>query len=147
MKYSTQLIALSSFLTLASAHFTLNYPATIGFSDDDEGTGPCGSFDPTSRKNVTNFNLDMTPISVTSTHPAATWVVRGALLNNTNEFVTLMNTVNQESMGNYCTQSAVVPDAWAGKDGIIQVVQKATDGFLYQVCLQPNMALYISISF
>jgi len=132
MKY--QILALSSLLSIASAHFKLNYPTTIGFSDDDEGTGPCGSFDPTSRMSVTNFDLDMAPISLTSTHPAATWVIRGALLNNTNEFVTLMGTVEQDSMGDYCTQAAVVPEKWAGQDGIIQVVQKATDGFLYQVC-------------
>lgn len=49
----------------ATAHFLLNYPATIGFSDDDEGTAPCGSFTVDfSTDNVTDFHVDSDVIAV-----------------------------------------------------------------------------------
>lgn len=54
MKTFTTLLALLA--TSANAHFLLNYPTSIGFSDDDEGTAPCGGFTPDfATDNVTDF--------------------------------------------------------------------------------------------
>lgn len=39
----------------AMAHYTLDYPASRGFNDDNEPTGPCGGFDTV--KNRTEFPL------------------------------------------------------------------------------------------
>jgi hypothetical protein len=40
----TSLLSLSALTELTTAHFLLNYPPTLGFSDDNEGIGPCGGF-------------------------------------------------------------------------------------------------------
>jgi hypothetical protein len=51
----------------ASAHFLLNYPPTIGFSDDDEGTAPCGSFTVDfTTDNVTDFYVGGDAIALVS---------------------------------------------------------------------------------
>ncbi len=52
------------------AHFHLNYPTTIGFDDDAEGTAPCGSFTVDfSTDNVTDFHVDSDVIAVVSFSP------------------------------------------------------------------------------
>lgn len=48
-----------------SAHFLLHYPATVGFSDDDEGTAPCGGFTVDfGTDNLTDFHVDNDVIAV-----------------------------------------------------------------------------------
>lgn len=60
-------LAVLALATSSSAHFLLNYPPTIGFSDDDEGTAPCGNFAVDfSKDNVTDFHVDSDVIAVVS---------------------------------------------------------------------------------
>ncbi|KAF3904232.1 hypothetical protein ABW21_db0207719 [Orbilia brochopaga] len=119
-------------LPLATAHFLLNSPPTIGFSDDDEGDYPCGSFDATSRKTVTDFPTGGLPISLTSTHPEVTWFYRAALLNDTNTWVDLSQAIDQVGQGNFCSQNVPGLAAWEGKDAVLQIAASAPDGWLFQ---------------
>lgn len=128
-------LALLSLLPLTSAHFLLSYPPTIGFSDEEEGKYPCGSFDAMNRKTITNFPVGGSSISLKSTHPGAVWFFRAALLNNTEGWVDILPSINQEGQGDFCPPGAKVPAAWVGQDGVIQIVQSAVDGYLYQVFL------------
>ncbi|RVD84765.1 uncharacterized protein DFL_006490 [Arthrobotrys flagrans] len=123
---------LLTLLPFATAHFLLNTPPTIGFSDDDEGTYPCGSFNVTSRKTVTDFPIAGLPISVTSTHPEDTWFFRAALLNDTENWVDLLPAISQQGTGDFCNPSVPGPAAWEGEDGVVQIVAIAPDGFLFQ---------------
>ncbi|KAF3902835.1 hypothetical protein AA313_de0206515 [Arthrobotrys entomopaga] len=117
---------------LASAHFILNYPPTIGFSDDDEGTYPCGSFDATNRKTVTDFPIGGIAVSVKSTHPQDTWFIRAALTNDTENWVELLPPLSQEGQGDFCFSNVPGPAAWEGLDAVLQIVALAPDGYLYQ---------------
>ncbi|KAK6533721.1 hypothetical protein TWF694_002652 [Orbilia ellipsospora] len=117
---------------LASAHFLLNSPPTIGFSDDDEGTYPCGSFDATDRKTVTNFPVGGIAVSVTSTHPQDTWFIRAALTNDTENWVELIPPVSQQGQGNFCFSNVPGLAAWENLDAVLQVITLAPDGYLFQ---------------
>ncbi|EWC46035.1 hypothetical protein DRE_04828 [Drechslerella stenobrocha 248] len=118
-------------LPLASAHFLLNSPPTIGFSDDDQGVYPCGSFKADDRKSVTEFPSGGIPISVTSTHPKDVWFYRAALLNDTEGWVDLSPAITQTGTGEFCT-TIKGPSAWEGEDGVLQIIASAPDGFLFQ---------------
>ncbi|KAF3935078.1 hypothetical protein ABW20_dc0110316 [Dactylellina cionopaga] len=119
-------------LPLASAHFLLNSPATIGFSDDDESDYPCGSFKVTDRKTVTDFPIAGIPIALTSTHPENVWFYRAALLNDTENWVDLSPAISQMGQGDFCSMNVMGPAAWEGEDAVLQIVASAPDGFLFQ---------------
>ncbi|KAK6538480.1 hypothetical protein TWF694_010063 [Orbilia ellipsospora] len=128
LKY-TVLLAL---LPLTYAHFSLNFPPTMGFSDDDEDKYPCGGFDVQSRKLVTDLPVAGAPISVTSTHPQDTWFFRAALLNDTENWVDLQPAVDQQGTGKFCASRVRGPAGWENQDAVLQVVAIAPDGFLFQ---------------
>lgn len=133
---------LAAFLALVqvNGHFLLNYPMSAGFSDDDEGKAPCGGFDAPYDK-ITDFFVDSDSISLTSTHPAAIWLFRATLdVTAGGNWTNLLPVVSQDSLGKFCEKSIKVPSDFAGQKGIIQIVQSATDGLLYQVRVVSNQA-------
>ena len=122
-------------ISQSAAHFYLNYPPTIGFDDALESTPPCGSFTVDfSKDNVTNFHVGGDSLAMTSIHPQATWLFR-ATLNQaaTGNWTDLRPAILQTGLGDYCERDVVVPASFAGSKGVIQVVQDAPDGILYQV--------------
>jgi hypothetical protein len=132
MRFSSFALA---FTPLASAHFLLKYPTTVGFDDDNEGKSPCGGF--------TNFTGDGTtiqvggfPIQLQSTHPEADWQFRAMQGTTGTNWTTLMPVIHQVGLGDFCIPDFKVPDSWAGKSGLLQIIQNAADGELYQVCLR-----------
>jgi len=120
--------------TQTSSHFLLNYPNTVGFSDDNEGTAPCGGFNVTF-DNATSFHVDGDAIAVTSTHPQAEWLFRATLdkTGTGDNFTNLLPVVSEAGLGSYCEPGLTVPGTWAGSDGVIQVIQHGPDGSLFQV--------------
>jgi hypothetical protein len=125
-------ILLSAMFGLTNAHFLLNYPTTIGFDDDAEGEAPCGG-QTVSFSTVTNFYVGGDYIALTSTHPTAHWAFRATLDQTaTSNFTYLSPVVSQAALGNLC-EPVTVPSTFAGSKGIVQIVQSATDGLLYQV--------------
>lgn len=129
----------------ASAHFKLTNPTSIGFDDDNESESPCGGFSVTSRTNETDFPSGGMSFTILSTHPQATWHFKAALLSDTSNFEYLMAPVSQSGIGTFCLENIPGPAAWAGKDGVVQVSQTATDGTLYQV--RTLLSLSISLSY
>lgn len=134
-------ISLISFLLVAllinqsTQHFLLNYPATIGFDDSVEGTAPCGSFTVDfSKDNVTDFHVGGDAIALMSVHPEATWLFRATLDQTASgNWTTLAPPVLQMGLGDFCEQNVKVPSSFTGSKGVIQVIQDAPDGILYQV--------------
>lgn len=129
---------LTSLLLLAAtahAHFKLNEPPSIGFSDDDEGTGPCGSFTPDfSKDTITDFHVGGQPIAMLSTHPEVKWLFRATFDEKADgEWQQLYSIVDQQGIGDVCVPSVTAPDSWVGKTGVLSVVCDATDGLLFQV--------------
>ena len=128
--YLPTLILLTS---TATAHFLLNYPNTIGFDDDKEGTAPCGGFDITF-SNSSMFHVDGDVVALTSTHPQANWLFRATLDKTAmGNWTNLLPDVAETGLGAFCETDLKVPTEWAGQQGILQVVQAAADGNLYQV--------------
>jgi hypothetical protein len=128
------LLTLLSLASLSTAHFLLDYPPTVGFSDDNESTSPCSGFDPIVNSSSTSIPVDSFPLQLTSTHPQANWLFRAttdtkAPFNWTN----LLPVVSEQGLGAFCLPNLKIPASFAGKGGVIQIVQGAADGALYQV--------------
>ncbi|KAK1763048.1 hypothetical protein QBC33DRAFT_460267 [Phialemonium atrogriseum] len=123
---------LLAFTTGALSHFVLQVPASIGFSDSLEGTGPCGSFDITSRTGESNWPVAGAPIQVITTHPHADWQIRAALLNDTSAFRNLVPNVSQGGIGTFCLPAVPGIAEWEGLEAVMQMTQHAVDGALYQ---------------
>jgi hypothetical protein len=122
------------------AHFLLRSPTTVGFDDDKEGTAPCGGFNPPF-KSPSNFHVGGDAIALTSTHPTANWLFRASLdTKAAGGFIDLLPAVSQASLGGFCEPDITVPSSWAGKSGILQIVQDAVDGTLYQVTPRASSA-------
>lgn len=120
-----------------SAHFVLQYPQSLGFDDDIEGTAPCGGFAPTFNASDDSVPVDGFPVSMLSTHPAADWLFRVTLdqkapFNWTN----LLPVVSETGLGQFCLPALKAPSEFAGQTGLIQVIQDGPDGILYQVSQQ-----------
>jgi hypothetical protein len=131
----TILFSVFAIINQSTSHFLLNSPPTIGFDDDLETTAPCGSFTVDfSKDNVTSFHVGGDSIAVTSVHPQAIWLFRASLdITASGNWTTFLPTVQQSGLGDYCETGLVLPSTWAGSKGVIQVVQDAPDGILYQV--------------
>ena len=133
MLLTRPLLSLLVTTSLATAHFLLNTPTTIGFDDDNEGIAPCGGFNVTFDK-VSDFHVDGDAVSLKSTHPQANWLFRATLDKTAaGNWTDLLPVVNEGGLGAFCEESVKVPADWAGSQGVLQIVQNAVDGLLYQV--------------
>ncbi|KAK6353936.1 hypothetical protein TWF730_008356 [Orbilia blumenaviensis] len=122
-------------LQFASAHFFLRYPAYIGYNDLTQGTGPCGGFTATDRSaGVTELTVNGFPIGVTSTHLGVYYEFRAALVSAPTTWVSLtqMSHLTAGGFPYYCQPQIPGIAAWVGQDAILQVIQHASDGTLYQ---------------
>lgn len=120
---------------VVNAHFTLDYPTTIGFDDDKEGSAPCGSFTPDfATDNVTDFHVGGDNIAINLLHPQGTWLYRATLDQTAsgNNWTQLFPETMQTGLGKFCQPAIAVPESWAGQKGVIGVVVDAPDGLLYQ---------------
>lgn len=128
-------LALLALLPSTFAHFVLNYPVSLGFDDDNEGTGPCGGFDVTFNA-TRDSNVTVGGFATTSrtTHPQADWQFR--VTTSTSEpynWTNIVPVVQQYGLGDFCLQNLTLPESYVGQRGVIQVIQSAVDGNLYQV--------------
>ncbi|UKZ76976.1 hypothetical protein TrVFT333_004692 [Trichoderma virens FT-333] len=141
MRSSTIIPAILSLASLSSAHFLMNYPKSIGFDDDKEGTAPCGGFTPdlsSGSKQLVDFHVGGDSLAVKSTHPQSTWLFRATLdANAESGWQQIFPIVQQSGLGDFCEPQIVLPASWAGKKGVISVVADAPDGLLYQ-CVAAN---------
>ncbi|ORX98870.1 hypothetical protein BCR34DRAFT_668595 [Clohesyomyces aquaticus] len=126
------LCALSVLLHHTNAHFVLQLPPSLGFNDVKEGDGPCGSFDIGNRNKVTEWPVAGYPISLLTTHTRAKFTYRTALANSTDRLVDLIPQMNQMGVGDFCLPAVPGKEEWVGLDAVIQIIQEAVDGSLYQ---------------
>ncbi|KAK0713311.1 hypothetical protein B0T26DRAFT_742078 [Lasiosphaeria miniovina] len=126
-------LALLGLAVSASAHFVLQIPTSLGFDDELEATGPCGSFDPTDRsKGVSGWSVNGGNVGVLSTHTSVTWELNVALLSAPTTWLPLVQTFAQKGVGNVCFAKVPGFAAWADQDAVLQVIQHGPDGDLYQ---------------
>ena len=118
--------------SIVSAHFTLDYPPTTGFDEDQEPNPPCGGFPP-DLSNLTAWPLSGGEISVDLHHPEALFLFRAQLVGSDDWFNLSDGIVDMVGLGEGCIHSLPVPQNWSGMVGVIQVVGQPPDGILYQV--------------
>ncbi|KAL8638492.1 MAG: hypothetical protein Q9228_004357 [Teloschistes exilis] len=134
MKFT--LSTLASLSSLATAHFTLDYPPARGFDEDQLGTFPCGGQN-TISSNRTTWPLAGGPIQLTMEHDHAAVQVLIALGNDvTNNFnAILVPTTQEEGIGKFCLSDVKVPESLGIKEGDNATIQVVTNG-------DPNGGLY-----
>lgn len=120
----------------ANAHFTVQYPTTVGtFDEDTEDKDPCGGYSPDINTiDTIDFHVGGDAIATMSTHPQTTWLYRittEAIANN--NWTQVYDIILQSGPGNYCTKSLTLPSEYVGKKAILSIVGSGADGVLYQV--------------
>lgn len=114
-------------------HFILQDPRAIGTRDSDQAIAPCGGYDPTSRVDEVDWPVGGRALYVISTHLTSLWSFKAALLNSTDDWVDLGPQVYQNGFGHICLPNIPGVEAWVGQEGVVQVIQDASHGILYQV--------------
>lgn len=137
MRSTLSVLALAG---IASAHFELKYPKSVGNSDNTAEDGPCGGFTPDISDNsdeLVDVHVGGEAIAVLLTHSRATWLFRGTLDKDVDDadWERLYPNTVQSGLGAFCVPRVTFPDDWAGKKGVISVVSSADDGQLFQVCI------------
>lgn len=138
MRVSAIVPAVLSLASVSSAHFLMNYPDSIGFDDDKEGTAPCGGFTPdlsSGSKQLVDFHVGGDSLAMRATHNQVTWLFRVTLDGTAQSgWKQIFPIVEQSGLGDFCEPHITLPSSYAGKKGVISVVTDAPDGLLYQVC-------------
>ncbi|KAI5846066.1 hypothetical protein BZA05DRAFT_137914 [Tricharina praecox] len=120
-------------LPLASAHFTLNYPADRGDNGETQSSSPCGGMN-TPSSNRTRWPTTGGAVSFEAGHDEANTAVYLALGNNPTKddfTIVLKDTFLQVGLGTFCWNELEVPssvNATDGQNATIQVVQQGHDG-------------------
>lgn len=123
-----------AFTALTSAHFVLDWPPTAGFDDDNESNSPCGGATVSVNSSSPQVNVDRFAASITVTHPSGNFAFYATT--DTQEpytFTKISQNVTSGAIGNFCENYLSVPESFAGKAGVLQVIDTSIDGVLYQV--------------
>ena len=82
------------------------------------------------------MQVDRFAVSIKNVHPVGEWSFRGTTdTKSPYDFTEIVPLVNTTGIGDFCLDYMSVPTGWAGKDGVLQVVDNSPDGILYQVRL------------
>ncbi|KAH8817208.1 hypothetical protein F5884DRAFT_667629 [Xylogone sp. PMI_703] len=125
---------------LSMAHFIVNIPPPLGSDINNEDIAPCGGFTPSSSSNRTDFHVQGDAISLTTLHAQSYLAYRGLLgtsVSSSPNWTALIPTVEEFGLNSFCEPSIAVPASWAGKAGLLQIIQDAEDGVHYQ-CMAVN---------
>ncbi|KAL0092495.1 hypothetical protein J3Q64DRAFT_1719188 [Phycomyces blakesleeanus] len=133
-------VAILSVAQTASAHFSLTYPPTRGFSESIEANAPCGGYD-TPSANRSSFLLKDGFVEINAEHPSYTYQVNILINSNpTSADFTSSNLVTVASGQNSFPLAACIPvnltdvsGATNGTLATLQVTFNGGDGALYQV--------------
>lgn len=130
-------ISILLFSTFATAHFILLWPPSAGFDEDEEPTSPCGSFTPEVNSSSPDLHVDKFAVSIQNVHPEGQWGFRATTdTEPPYNFVDIVPLVKTTAIGDFCLDEMSAPSNFAGKSGILQVVDNSADGILYQVSTQ-----------
>lgn len=128
----TLLLSLAA-ASLSTAHFILHYPQTAGFVDDNEPESPCGGATVVVNDTAPEIQVGRFAMHIFSSHPAGSWLF--AATTNTKppfDFQEIVPRINTTGPGDFCLTEFHVPSDFAGKSGVIQVIDDSVDGVLYQ---------------
>jgi hypothetical protein len=148
-------LSLAPFLSLATAHFTLNYPTSRPFDEDTMPTFPCGGQSQSSNRTVLSLSQGSIPVDITLHHSQTAVTIFLGLGNDVgSDFnITLMPTFGIQGLGEFCLPSVPLDTKALGTvltDGTNATLQVQTDGDsgggLYAVSSLPSPSdIYIYI--
>ncbi|RPA85514.1 hypothetical protein BJ508DRAFT_411927 [Ascobolus immersus RN42] len=135
----TTLAALLASATVASAHFSVDFPYWRGDSFATQWNYPCGGVDQTvSGNNRTLWPLEGGKVVFNPTHDHAQTFLNIGLGNNVTRFsVPLLPSFNQTGKGTFCFDTIQIPELikaniTEGTNASLQIIQlSATGGALY----------------
>ncbi|KAF2092998.1 hypothetical protein NA57DRAFT_49097 [Rhizodiscina lignyota] len=124
---------------LALAHFLVNVPTPLGNNIENEDISPCGGFTPSSSSKRSDFHVEGDAIGISTLHAQCYLAYRGMLGTSLVKpnWTNLLPTVEEFGLNGFCEESVSVPSSWAGKSGLLQIIQDAEDGVHYQ-CMAVN---------
>jgi hypothetical protein len=134
-------LLLSLLATQTSAHFYLTHPQGLGTNANNEEISPCGGFMPTFT-DTTDYYVGGDAINVVTSHPQVNMLFR-ATLDTTAQgnWSVLYPVIATYGLGSFCIPTVPAPKEFAGKNGVVQVIQNGEDGLLFQVRNSHSMVL------
>ncbi|KAG1046610.1 hypothetical protein G6F43_010912 [Rhizopus delemar] len=118
------LIALQS---MGLAHFTMTYPSSRGFNEDQEPISPCGGFNTASSERVV-FPLQNAFIEINSGHTSYSYEINAITGNSTVQVGKGSRSYPQAA----CLPLQLTDSIKNGTSTTLQVVYNGGDGLLYQ---------------
>ncbi|QIX01143.1 hypothetical protein AMS68_006660 [Peltaster fructicola] len=115
-----------------SAHFNLIWPPTAGFDDDVEGTSPCGGATVMVNSSSPQVSVDRFAALIRNGHPTGSFAFLATTDTSAPYNFTLLQNVSSTGLGTFCANYIHAPSSFAGKAGVIQVIDQSVDGVLYQ---------------
>lgn len=119
----------------AAAHFSIDHPPQKSpSSESDLAKGPCGGASLDFDSSVVDFHVGGDAVAFTGSHPESNWLIRAT--NDTSGedgWAQVFPVVKQDHPGTMCQPEVVVPEGWAGSQGLIGVAASAEDGILFAV--------------
>lgn len=118
-----------------TSQFQLQWPTGAGFDDDKEPTAPCGGFTPDVNSNSPAVSVDQFAVSIYSSHPTGNWSFAASLSTDANSYnlTPIVPLITTTGAGTFCLTGLYAPSSYAGKAGVLQVIDYSGDGTLYQV--------------
>lgn len=118
----------------ATAHFHVKSPAPLGTDTEKENIGPCGGETADFSKAGTDFHVGGDAIALSSGHPVTQWGFRITTDQKAEgNWTEIYQQVEQQGPGDFCLPTVSVPESWAGKKALLNIVSSGDDGMLYQV--------------
>lgn len=126
-------LSLAPFLSLAAAHFTLNYPSSRNFDEDTMPTFPCGGEPQSSKRVVLSLTEGSFPVDITLHHTQTAVTVLLGLGNDVgdNFNITLVPTFGVTGLGSFCLPHVPLDEKTLGTvltDGANATLQVQTNG-------------------
>lgn len=78
--------------------------------------------------------VDQFAVEIFSSHPAGSWSFFATTgTESPYNFTEIVPVINSTGIGEFCLTNLRAPGDFAGKSGVLQVIDRSVDGILYQV--------------
>ncbi|KFZ01045.1 hypothetical protein V501_10249, partial [Pseudogymnoascus sp. VKM F-4519 (FW-2642)] len=127
------LLTLALLAQATTATFTLSHPLPFGSKSTSQSQPPCGA-SPLLLESTTGFYVGGDAVAVVSSGDGANILIRatiGDLAGDAN-WTDLFPVVQQRGGGKFCEPLVPAPVEWAGREGVVQVIESGEEGLSYQ---------------
>ena len=141
-------LAMASMASVATAHFTLDWPVNRGFNEDTMPNFPCGGYNtPSSNRTAISLDAKTLPVDITFHHTQTVVSYLLALGNDPGSSfnITLSPTIAAQGLGEFCLPDLSLSslNLTDGQNATLQVVTDGeSGGGLFAVRCPPLFFLY-----